>query len=85
MLLIAIVTRAYKHTYNYHLLNVYIANWKITMFKLGKSTISMGHGFYGTVTRGITLGLFVGNFILPNDFQSIIFQRGRYHQPDKNT
>jgi hypothetical protein len=29
----------------YPLGNVYITNWKITIFKFGKSTISMGHGF----------------------------------------
>ena len=27
------------------LLNVSITNWKITMLLMGKSTISMGHGF----------------------------------------
>ena len=27
----------------YPLVNVYIANWKNTIFKFGKSTISMGH------------------------------------------
>ena len=38
----------------YPLVNVYIANWKITIFKNGQSTISMGHGFnsYFDITRG---------------------------------
>ena len=38
----------------YPLVNVYIANWKITIFKNGQSTISMGHGFnsYFDIIRG---------------------------------
>jgi len=39
------------------LVNVYIANWKITMLSMGKSTISMAiFNSYFDITRGYLVG-----------------------------
>ena len=39
--------------HDYPLVNVYIANWKITMLSMGKSTISMAiFNSYFDITRG---------------------------------
>ena len=35
----------------YHLVMTHIANWKITIFFIGKASISMGHGFHGYVKQ----------------------------------
>ena len=40
------VTVPYYDAEKYPLVNVYIANWKITIDKFGNSTISMGHYHY---------------------------------------
>ena len=48
-----IYIQIYIYIYSIWLFN--IANWEITIFKFGKPSISMGHGFHGellVITRG---------------------------------
>ena len=71
------------------LVNMQKANWKITIFKFGKSTISMGHGFnsYVKLPEGTIMGYLgpktkVGTscFHVPNTFGRIWEGlEGRWH------